>query len=144
MSEDLSTYALRMLAYRMAKKKPLSCNGKGPTPTDGARLCVTVRGVAAACRVMVRIVPCGSENNAAEIQAFVVRIFQCQHVRIDGAKGRFRLADHALCKRIDDAFLEVLDPRVRRYHQLALRVGEFVIGQTEHIHFNARSHQCDH
>ncbi len=90
------------------------------------------------------IVPCRSEDQAAEVQASVARVLQGEDVGLHVAEGGLRLAERAFRERGNDAFLEVCLARVREHHGVALVARELVVGQAQHVHLDAVRHEGDH
>src|ERR1700720_3183398 len=88
--------------------------------------------------------PGGAADYAAEIAAREMRILVGEHVGLYVAEGSVRLVFDAVVEGLDDVFLEAVAARMRPHHRLALRVGEFAIGNTQHVHLDARRHQRDH
>src|ERR1700736_4292902 len=84
--------------------------------------------------------PGGSADHAAEIDAGEVRVLIREHVGVDVAEGRLRLVLVAVVEGLDDVFFETRATRMCMHHRLALRMAVFGIGQTKHIHFDARGH----
>ena len=89
------------------------------------------------------VIPRRTKNQAAEIQAFVSRIFQREDIGFHIAKGRFRLLDRAMRERVDDPFLEIHFTRMHSDNLLAFGIGEIVVRKTEHIHLHARRDERD-
>jgi hypothetical protein len=80
----------------------------------------------------------------AEIAARELRILVGEHVGLDVAEGGMRLMPDAVVEGLDDVFLEAAAARMRLHHRLALRVGEFGVGNAQDVHLHASRHQCDH
>src|ERR1700746_1517078 len=85
-----------------------------------SRVAVSVNGCSA--------VPGGAADHAAEVAAREVWIFVGEHVGLDVAEGGMRLVPDAVVEGLDDVFLETAAARMRLHHRLALRVGEFGVG----------------
>src|ERR1700710_2758175 len=91
---------------------------------------VLMRWVAARTALGV-IYPRVAENNAAEVHAAELRIFQRKHVVVDGAEGRVRTVLHPFVERVDNLFLEVGRARMGCHHVATLLLSELVVGQPE-------------
>src|ERR1700730_971665 len=135
----------------------MSCNSAGPRGPAVMMLVLSATGAPVAfvktfdmdmvnSRVVICVdecsaVPGGAADHAAEIAAPEVRIFVGEHVGLDVAEGGMRLVPDAVVEGLDDFFLETAAARMRLYHRLALRVGEFGGGNAQHVHLHARGHQ---
>src|SRR6202007_5551 len=85
-----------------------------------SRVAVSVDGCSA--------VPGGAADHAAEISRREMRVLVGEHVGLDVAEGGMRLVPDAVVEGLDDVFLETAAARMRLHHRLALRVGEFGVG----------------
>src|SRR5580704_7789050 len=125
----------------------MSCNSAGPRWPAVMMLVLSATGAPVAfvktfdmdmvnSRVVICVdecsaVPGGAAAHAAEIAAREVRIFVGEHVGLDVAEGGMRLVPDAVVEGLDDFFLETAAARMRLYHRLALRVGEFGVGNAQ-------------
>src|ERR1700712_2382577 len=89
------------------------------------------------------VVPCGTQDDLAKIQAPVRRIAQFEHVGLDVAEGRLGLLDCSLREGTDDAVLEVLLTRMRSHDLNPLFVAEVVVSHAEHVHLDPGGHERD-
>src|SRR5258707_90211 len=82
----------------------------------------------------VAVVPCGTEDDLAEVQALVRRIAKLEHVGLDVAEGRLGLLDRSFRKGIDDALSERLLTRMCSHDLNPLFVAELMVGHPKHVH----------
>src|ERR1700692_3897030 len=105
-------------------------------------------GAATAARIVsvtgVAVVPCGTQDDLAEVQALVRRIAKLEHVGLDVAEGRLGLLDRSLRKGINDAVLERLLTRMRSHDLNPLFVAELVVGHPKHVHLDPGGDERDH
>src|SRR5271168_630445 len=88
--------------------------------------------------------PGGVADHATEITPGETRVLVGEHVGLDVAEGCVRLVLDAVVERLDDVFLELVAARMCPHYRLALCVREVGVGDTQHVHFDARRYQRNH
>src|SRR5471030_307114 len=103
-----------------------------------------MRWIAAMSATGGAVIPRRAQDQAAEIQALVGRILEREDIGLHVAERGLRLLDRAVSEGIDDPFLEIHLTRMDGDDLFALRVGELVVRESEHVHLHARRDQRDH
>src|ERR1700686_1944804 len=78
-----------------------------------------------------------SEDDTAEVHALKLWILVRQYIRLHIAECRLRLVPDAVVKGLDDIFFKMLGARICGDDCLAIRVGEFRVGNSKNIHLYA-------
>src|SRR5438270_3827309 len=95
------------------------------------------------CSRMCLAGPGGGANHAAEIHGPERGVLIGEHIGLDVAECRLRLAVDAVIKGLDDLFLEPAGPRVGTDDGFALGIRELGKSDAEHIHLDAGSEERD-
>src|SRR5258708_40045030 len=72
-----------------------------------------------------------------------VRVLVGEDVGLDVAERRVRLMLDPIVEGLDDVLLEMRRAGIGRDHGLALRIREFLVGDTEHVHLDASGDEGD-
>jgi hypothetical protein len=110
-------------------RSPITLSGDG----SGARLARSYKNLIASIR------PTGARNDAAEVYAFEVGVFERKNIVVDGPKRTIWTMLHSLIEGLDDIRLEVIAAWMGVHDSPPLRFRELVVRKAQHIHLDARS-----
>src|ERR1700730_14914610 len=88
--------------------------------------------------------PLRTADDIAEVQATELWILVHQDIRLHIAKCRLRFVLEAVGKGMDNVLFKVLSTWIRGDNRVAIKVGEFRIGDSENIHLDPIGQERNH
>jgi hypothetical protein len=88
--------------------------------------------------------PLRTADDIAEVQAAELWILVGQDIRLHIAECRLRFVLDAVVKVLDNVLFKVLSTWIRGDNRIAIKVGEFRVGDSENIHLDPIGQERNH